>query len=154
MSKIYPVILSGGAGTRLWPESRQSYPKQLLSLVSERTMIQETGLRLTPDQGFEAPIIVSNEEHRFSIRQQLAEIGVDVTSHILEPVGRNTAAAVVTAALDAEGRDPDAVICILSADHHIRDVADFVASIKLALPSVHDGALATFGIKPDGKSVV
>lgn len=149
MTKVFPVILSGGSGTRLWPESRQSFPKQLLPLISEKTMIQETGLRLTPDQGFEAPIIISNEEHRFSIRQQLAEIDVDVTSHILEPVGRNTAAAVVTAALDAEFRDPGSVICILSADHHIENVAEFIAAIRLALPSVQDGALATFGIKPD-----
>lgn len=149
MTKVFPVILSGGSGTRLWPESRQSFPKQLLPLISEKTMIQETGLRLTPDQGFEAPIIISNEEHRFSIRQQLAEIEVDVTSHILEPVGRNTAAAVVTAALDAELRDKDSVICILSADHHIENVAEFVESIKIALPSVQGGALATFGIKPD-----
>lgn len=149
MPKVYPVILSGGSGTRLWPESRQSFPKQLLPLISEKTMIQETSLRLTPDQGFEAPIVISNEEHRFSIRHQLAEVGVDVTSHILEPVGRNTAAAVVTAALDAEKRDPGSVICVLSADHHIRVVPEFIASIKRALPSVGEGALATFGIKPD-----
>lgn len=149
MSKIFPVILSGGAGTRLWPESRQAFPKQLLPLISEKTMIQETGLRLTTEHGFEPPIIISNEEHRFSIRHQLADIDVDVTSHILEPVGRHTAAAVITAALDAEKRDPDSVICILSADHNIEDVADFIASIKLALPCVRQGALATFGIKPE-----
>lgn len=149
MAKVYPVILSGGSGTRLWPESRRSFPKQLLPLISERTMIQETALRLTQDQGFEPPIIVSNEEHRFSIRHQLSEVGLAVTSHILEPVGRNTAAAVVTAALDAAKRDADSVICILSADHHIRNVPEFIASIKLALPSVEAGALATFGIKPD-----
>src|SRR5450759_5243552 len=99
---IHPVILSGGSGTRLWPMSRSLYPKQLLALVGERSLLQETALRVIGDPGFAAPLIIANEEHRFIIAEQLREIGAVPDALVLEPVGRNTAPAASIAALRLE----------------------------------------------------
>src|SRR3954449_1128611 len=96
---IYPVILSGGSGTRLWPMSRSLYPKQLLALTGERSLLQETALRIADTSAFAAPIVVANEEHRFIIAEQLREIGVAAEALILEPLGRNTAPAACVSAL-------------------------------------------------------
>jgi mannose-1-phosphate guanylyltransferase / mannose-6-phosphate isomerase len=146
---LYPVILSGGSGTRLWPMSRAALPKQLLALASESTMVQETVRRLAglPDTG--APLIVCNNDHRFLIAEQLREIGVTPLGIYLEPVGRNTAPAAAVAALTLLKRDPDAVMLLLPADHLIRDVAAFHAAIGEGLQAVADGHLVTFGIVPD-----
>src|SRR5205085_9787680 len=95
---IYPVILSGGSGTRLWPMSRSLYPKQLLALVGEHSLLQETALRVTNHAGYAAPMVIANEEHRFIIAEQLREIGVAADALILEPVGRNTPPAACLAA--------------------------------------------------------
>ncbi len=107
---LIPVILSGGSGTRLWPLSRELYPKQLLPLVGERTMMQDTALRLAGLAGTSAPIVVCNEHHRFMVAEQLRQVGVEPRAIVLEPVGRNTAPAVAVAAILAgaqEGSDPD-----------------------------------------------
>src|SRR5512134_256787 len=122
MSKLYPVVLCGGAGSRLWPMSRQLLPKQFLPLVSERTMLQETVERLRGFAGLEPPTVVSNNEHRFLVAEQLRAIGTPPRAQILEPVGRNTAPAVAVAALALERADPEAVMLVLPADHLIRDV--------------------------------
>jgi mannose-1-phosphate guanylyltransferase/mannose-6-phosphate isomerase len=147
-SHLHPVVLCGGSGTRLWPMSRRLLPKQFLPLVSERSMLQDTVLRLS---GLETadPILVSNNEHRFLVAEQLREIGVKPGAQILEPVGRNTAPAVAAAALAAIARDPDAILLVLAADHLIRDVYRFQDAIRGAERLAAAGKLVTFGIAPD-----
>ena len=129
-----PVILAGGSGTRLWPMSRQHYPKQFLPLTGRRTMFQETLLRLDGIEGAAPPIVVSNEEHRFLALAQARQAGIDLSSLILEPVGRNTAPALSLAALalldDKEGEDPDPVMLVSPADHLIREPEAFRAATR------------------------
>ncbi|MYN17667.1 mannose-1-phosphate guanylyltransferase/mannose-6-phosphate isomerase [Rugamonas sp. FT107W] len=146
--KIYPVILSGGAGTRLWPLSRAALPKQLLPLVEQTTMLQSTVLRLAGQPQLQAPLIVCGNEHRFLVAEQLREAGVAPLGILLEPVGRNTAPAVAAAANYLLALDADAVMLVLPADHVIGDVPAFHAAIARAAGLVADGALATFGIVP------
>jgi mannose-1-phosphate guanylyltransferase/mannose-6-phosphate isomerase len=148
--KIYPVILSGGAGTRLWPLSRAVLPKQLLPLVSNRTMLQDTALRVTGGTELMAPLIVCGNEHRFMVAEQMREINVAPLGILLEPAGRNTAPAVAAAAAFLLALDPDAVMLVLPADHVIKDGAAFKQAIQHAAALVSDGALATFGIVPQG----
>jgi mannose-1-phosphate guanylyltransferase/mannose-6-phosphate isomerase len=142
--KITPVILSGGMGTRLWPLSRELYPKQLLPLVGEHTMLQET-LRRLDGVDAAAPIIVCNEAHRFLVAEQLRQMGSKPQAILLEPVGRNTAPAIALAALKAA---PDALLLVLPADHVIRDTASFKATIKVAAVAAQAGRMVTFGIVP------
>src|SRR3954449_12910461 len=118
--RIVPVILSGGSGTRLWPVSRESFPKQLWPLISERTLLQETALRAV-GPGFAPPILVCNQEHRFLIAEQLRTAGVEDARIILEPVGRNSAPAIAAAALIVAQADPDAVLWMMAADASIAD---------------------------------
>jgi len=146
--KIYPVILSGGAGTRLWPLSRAALPKQLLPLVTDKTMLQDTALRLAGREGIMQPLVVCGNEHRFLVAEQMREIGIDPLGILLEPVGRNTAPAVAAAAHYLKAIDPQAVMLVLPADHVIQDVDAFYAAILRASALVEDGALATFGIVP------
>lgn len=145
---IFPVILSGGVGSRLWPTSRALYPKQLLSLVSEQTMLQETAKRVKDPDLFAAPVIVSNDEHRFIIAQQMREAGLAPLAHLLEPMGRNTAPAAAAAAALVQAHDPKGVILILPADHHIRDVQAFHAAVAKGAQLAREGKLVTFGIVP------
>ncbi|TFW36012.1 mannose-1-phosphate guanylyltransferase/mannose-6-phosphate isomerase [Massilia horti] len=146
--KIYPVILSGGAGTRLWPLSRAVMPKQLLPLVSDKTMLQETALRVSGWPGLMAPLVVCGNEHRFLVAEQLREAGVTPLGILLEPVGRNTAPAVAAAAHYLKALDPEAVMLVLPADHVILDNEAFKAAVERAADLVSRGALATFGIVP------
>ena len=144
---LIPVILSGGAGTRLWPLSRELLPKQLLALTGERTMIQETAARLRGFPDATAPIVVCNEAHRFLVAEQLREMGLPPAAILLEPVGRNTAPAIALAAHAArQVAGDDAVILVLPADHVLGDLAAFQGAIKRALPAAAAGKLVAFGI--------
>ncbi len=143
---VFPVILSGGAGTRLWPLSREMYPKQLLALTSRHSMLQETASRLAGIAGARPPIVVCNEAHRFTVAEQLRELGMDPSAILLEPAGRNTAPAVALAALKAQELDPDATIVVAPADHVIRDMRTFQQAAEVAATLAQSGKLVTFGI--------
>jgi mannose-1-phosphate guanylyltransferase / mannose-6-phosphate isomerase len=145
---LCPVILSGGAGTRLWPLSRELYPKQLLPLVGRHTMLQDTVRRLV-GLSAEPPMVVANEAHRFLVAEQLREINCTPRAIVLEPRGRNTAPAIALAAHAALAADEgDSLLLVLPADHVIRDVGAFHAAVELATAAARAGALATFGIVP------
>ncbi|MGV8935016.1 MAG: mannose-1-phosphate guanylyltransferase/mannose-6-phosphate isomerase [Gallionellaceae bacterium] len=146
---LYPVILSGGSGTRLWPLSRAALPKQFLPLVTDKTMFQETLLRLQGFPGMAAPLLICNNEHRFLAAEQLRDINIQPLSLILEPMGRNTAPAVATAAFAALAKDTDAMLLVLPADHLIQNTQGFHSAINAALALAQQDKLVTFGIKPD-----
>ncbi len=145
---IIPVILAGGSGTRLWPLSRQHYPKQLLKLFGDKTMLQQTLLRLTGLSDLAAPIVVCNVEHRFMVAEQLHEIGLTDSAIILEPLARNTAPALALAALHARDKATNPTLLVLSADHMIRDVEQFQRAVKIAVEAAEQNHLVTFGVHP------
>ena len=145
---IHPVILSGGSGTRLWPVSRSLYPKQLLPLVSDNSLLQETARRLAGRPGIAAPLVICNSDHRFIIAEQLRAIAVEPADIVLEPVGRNTAPAVAVAALAIQKQDPEGVLAVLPADHAIADSDGFARAIHHAAGLARQGYLVTFGIEP------
>jgi mannose-1-phosphate guanylyltransferase/mannose-6-phosphate isomerase len=151
-SEFVPVILSGGSGTRLWPLSREQLPKQLLALVgNDRTMLQDTVSRVRGFPAVHAPIVVCNEEHRFLIADQLAEMGVADARILLEPIGRNTAPAVALAAeVSLAETEPtkDPLLLVLPADHVIADAAAFRIAVTVAAPFATAGKLVTFGVVP------
>lgn len=146
---LTPVLLSGGVGSRLWPVSRESHPKQFLALAGELTMLQET-LQRTSGLETEAasPIVVCNEEHRFMVAEQLRQLDLHASSLILEPQGRNTAPALALAAIQAVATDPESILLVLPADHLITDVEAFVAAVEKSLPLASEGRLMTFGVVP------
>ncbi len=145
---LQPVLLSGGSGTRLWPLSREAYPKQFLALVGERTMLQETWLRVAP-LATAPPIVVANEEHRFLAAEQLRLVGVEGAPILLEPVGRNTAPAIAAAAMQALAGGDDALLLVLPSDHVVRDADAFRAAVATARAAAEGGALVIFGIVPE-----
>jgi mannose-1-phosphate guanylyltransferase/mannose-6-phosphate isomerase len=147
---LYPVILSGGSGSRLWPLSREHYPKPLLPLVSEKTLLQETACRLDDIEGQGDAVYVCNEEHRFLVAEQVAQIGKKPATIILEPEGRNTAPALTLAALYLLKLDPDAVMVVMPADHVMTEPQQFVTAVRQGSVIAEQGALVTFGIVPAG----
>ena len=147
---ITPVILSGGAGTRLWPMSRKHFPKQFLPLAGQRTMLQETAMRVDAAQRFTAPLVVCNEEHRFLVAEQIRSAELDLQAILLEPVGRNTAPAIAAAALHLLADDPDALMLVLPSDHVVQNVKAFRCAATIAGEAADAGHLVTFGIKPGG----
>ena len=144
---IVPVILSGGAGTRLWPMSRPERPKQLLALTAQETMLQLTAQRTPSGERFAAPIVVANAAHADEVEAQLIAVGMRPSALILEPVGRNTAPAIALAAIAAGSGD--APLLVMPSDHVIADVPAFHAAIDAALPLVEAGWLVTFGVSAD-----
>ncbi|WP_367381306.1 mannose-1-phosphate guanylyltransferase/mannose-6-phosphate isomerase [Stenotrophomonas cyclobalanopsidis] len=149
MSNIQPVILSGGSGTRLWPLSRESYPKQFLPLAGQLTMLQATWQRVAPIAS-RGPLVIANEEHRFVAAEQLQQVGAAPAAIILEPVGRNTAPAIAVAALEATRDGADALLLVLPSDHVITDEAAFRSAVQAAASAAEAGKLVTFGIVPTG----
>lgn len=149
-SPLIPVILCGGCGTRLWPLSREMYPKQFLRLLGEKTLLQQTVQRLQGIDGMSAPLLVCNESSRFVAAEQLRDIGVEGASIILEPMRRNTAPAIAVAALHALATGSDPVLLVLPSDHVIKDQAAFGAAIAIAKGAAIEGNLVTFGVSPLG----
>ncbi len=145
---LIPVLLSGGVGSRLWPVSRESYPKQFLPLAGEQSMLLQTLARVSGLDAVAEPLVVCNDDHRFMVAEQLRSQGQRASAIVLEPVGRNTAPAVAVAALQALSQDPEAVLLVLPADHVIKDVAAFQAAVAAGLPQAQAGKLVTFGIVP------
>ena len=144
---IVPVILSGGSGTRLWPLSRQLHPKQFINLIDERTLFQNTILRLP--EGLSEPLIICNEEHRFLAAEQLREINKSNIEIILEPTGKNTAPAITLSALKLINSGDDPILLVLSADHLIKNIKEFHRSIEIASEIAKNDKLITFGVVPD-----
>jgi mannose-1-phosphate guanylyltransferase/mannose-6-phosphate isomerase len=148
MTTLQPVLLSGGSGTRLWPLSREAYPKQFLPLAGDDTMLQATWLRVA-DLAGAAPIVVANEEHRFLAAEQLRQVGAPSGAIVLEPVGRNTAPAIAAAALQATADGADPLLLVLPSDHVVRDAWAFRDAVRRASAAAEAGALVTFGIVPE-----
>jgi mannose-1-phosphate guanylyltransferase/mannose-6-phosphate isomerase len=149
MKKILPVILAGGSGTRLWPLSREQYPKQFLKLIDEWTLLQGTALRANALQGGLPPLVICSEKHRFIVAEQLRETGIDGAQILLEPEGRNTAPAAAAAAhYAAEKYGPDTVVFLMAADHVIADQDAFGTSVKAAVGAAVLGRIVAFGVVP------
>ncbi|AVF35756.1 mannose-1-phosphate guanylyltransferase/mannose-6-phosphate isomerase [Rahnella sikkimica] len=146
---ILPVIMAGGTGSRLWPMSRELYPKQFLRLHGEQSMLQETVTRLK-GLGASEPLVICNEEHRFLVAEQLRQINRLSKNIILEPVGRNTAPAITLAALSAIDENSDPLLLVLAADHVIENTEAFHQAVQSAIPFAEQGKLVTFGIVPTG----
>ena len=146
--RVIPVILCGGEGTRLWPLSRGFSPKQLLALVDEYSLLQNTAMRFAEHPNVTSPIIVCNEEHRFLVAEQLRKIEIEALSIILEPVGRNTAPAAALAAHDALKLEDDAVLVVLPSDHVVERGRELHDALSKAIDLASEGALVTFGVVP------
>ena len=147
MALIYPVILCGGAGTRLWPLSRQSMPKQFLNLTDRQSLFQQAALRVSGPE-FEDPLVITANDYRFIAAQQLADVGIKSSAVLLEPSPKNTAPAILAAAGKIFDEDPDALILVVSSDHYIPDRLAFIERVVLAKKSAEAGCIVTFGIKP------
>lgn len=152
MNAIYPVILSGGSGTRLWPLSRAMYPKQFIRFFSDQgsSFLAATLKRLGSEEGFARPTIVCNNDHRFLVKEEAESAGVTPRAIVLEPVARNTAPAVAVAALMVEREDPAGVLVVMPSDHVIKDEPGFVAAVRRAAEVAETGKLVLFGITPSG----
>src|ERR1700710_81136 len=147
-SLIVPLIMCGGAGTRLWPASREGRPKQFLPLFGVRSTFQDTVLRVAEATLFERPIVITNTAYRFMVLEQLAEIGIEADV-LLEPMRRDSGPAIAAGAAFAQRRDADAVVLALAADHVVRDAAAFVAACRRGLVAADAGSIVTFGIEPE-----
>ncbi len=150
MAMIIPVILSGGSGSRLWPLSRQLYPKQLLALTGENTLIQQTANRIRGMEEAAPPIVICNHEHRFLVAEQIQATGIEPGAIILEPVGRNTAPAVAVAAFHALEKGENPLLLVLPADHVIKRLDVFQDAVQAGTDHASRGSMITFGIVPTG----
>jgi mannose-1-phosphate guanylyltransferase/mannose-6-phosphate isomerase len=152
---IQAVVLSGGSGTRLWPFSREAYPKQFLTLASDKTLFQETISRVSHWSGEQdnweicSPLVVCNEMHRFLAAEQLRQLGLENSLILLEPTGKNTAPALTLAALCAMAEEKNPVLVVLPSDHYVQDIMGFQERLKEAIALAVDGCIVTFGIVPD-----
>lgn len=147
--KLFPVLLCGGPGTRLWPLSRADAPKPLLSLAGGRTPLQVAAARVGDAARFEPPIVAASAQHRFLVAEQLRELGTAGATILLEPVARNTAPAIAAAALAASAKDPDAILLVMPTDHHLPDTDAFLAAVSAGLDAAEQGSLVLFGLEPD-----
>nr|WP_319248483.1 mannose-1-phosphate guanylyltransferase/mannose-6-phosphate isomerase [uncultured Celeribacter sp.] len=147
---IFPVLLCGGSGTRLWPLSRKSYPKQFVPLVGEETLFQASAKRFSSTEllSFAPPVVLTGSDFRFIVTEQLQSVGIDPGAILIEPEGRNTAPAVLAAALHLQAQDPEAVMLVAPSDHVVPDTAAFQAAVLRGLDAVEAGKLVTFGIQP------
>ncbi|SDF41430.1 mannose-1-phosphate guanylyltransferase/mannose-6-phosphate isomerase [Thalassobaculum litoreum] len=148
MTTIHPVLLSGGAGTRLWPLSRTAYPKQFLTLQGDHSLLQTTALRVCDPATFAPPLVVANTEHRFIVAEQLRAVGIEPAAILLEPAARGSAPAALAAALHLLAGDADAVLLLLAADHAMTRPQAFRDAVATALPAARGGRIVTFGISP------
>src|SRR3954462_716171 len=146
--RIIPLIMCGGAGTRLWPASREVRPKQFLPLFGARSTFQDTIQRVSDPALFERPIIITNAAYRFMVLEQLAEIGSEADV-LLEPMRRDSGPAIAAGAAFAQIRDGEAVVLALAADHVVRDTAAFIAACRQGLVAAEVGRIVTFGVQPD-----
>ena len=145
---IFPVILAGGSGSRLWPLSRERYPKQFLPLIGKQSLLQDTLSMTQGRRDCAQPLVIGNEAHRFIFAQQAQEIGCSLRAIVLEPTARNTAPAVAVAAVMLAAENPDALLLVLPADHSFGDRAAFMNAVSAAAPAAADGRLVTFGVQP------
>ena len=146
-STIHPVLLCGGSGTRLWPVSRKRFPKQFGKLIGDRSLFEASVSRLS-GEGFAAPLVVTGEELRFLVLEQLAHMQTDPAGILIEPEGKNTAPAILAAALWLQRMDPEALMLVAPTDHIIPDGPAFQEAVKAAAGAAKTGALVTFGIAP------
>lgn len=149
--QILPVLLAGGSGTRLWPLSRKSFPKQFSNVVGEQTLFQQSALRLcTSDRlTFASPMTLTNADYRFIVGEQLQAVGIDPGAILIEPSGKNTAPAILVASLFAAKQNPDAILLVAPSDHVISDIDEFHKVVTAGLEAVTSGKIVTFGISPD-----
>ena len=145
---LIPVLMCGGAGTRLWPVSRESMPKQFVPLIGERSTFQQTLARIADPTLFARPIVITNTDFRFTVAEQLREIGVEADI-VLEPARRDSGPAIAAAATFARQREDDAVLVALAADHVVTDAVAFVAACRAGRAAAASGRIVTFGIRPD-----
>ena len=150
MVKVYPVLLAGGSGTRLWPLSRKSYPKQFSNFIGEKTLFQSSAQRLTSSDTLEfAPhVTLTNSDFRFIVGEQLQEVGIDPGPILIEPEAKNTAAAILAASIFAGTENQNAVLLVAPSDHVIPDIKDFHNAIKVGISHTQNRKLVTFGINP------
>jgi len=146
MGAVVPIILAGGSGTRLWPVSRQSFPKQFAPLIGSLSLFQQAVLRVTDDT-FAEPLIITSEKYRFLVTNQLDAIGISADI-VIEPVGKNTAPAVLAAAIIAQKSDIDATLLVMPSDHHISESEEFLETIAAGITTANSGGVVTFGVKP------
>jgi len=148
MAVLLPVILAGGSGTRLWPLSRAEKPKQFLSLISDKSLLQETVQRTKAFTDVLPPLVICNHQHRFLVAEQLQEMGVKPSAIIIEPMGRNTAPAITIAALFAQERFKEALLCVMPSDHVIGRLENFYQALEVARRQASHNKLITLGIVP------
>ena len=148
---VIPIILCGGSGTRLWPLSRESYPKQFLSLISKKgkSLLQETQERILDLKDILDPILICNEEHRFIVAEQMRSININPYAILLEPFGKNTAPAIALAAIKALEKENDPILLVLASDHDIKNKPEFLKAIKKGVDLASKEKLITFGIIPN-----
>src|SRR5947209_8940925 len=146
--RIVPLIMCGGAGTRLWPASREIHPKQFLPLFGARSTFQNTLVRVSDPTLFERPIVVTNKAYRFMVLEQLGEIGIEADV-LLEPMRRDSGPAIAAGAAFAQARDKDAIVLALAADHVVRDTPAFLAACREGLTAAEAGNIVTFGVQPE-----
>ncbi|SDK77322.1 mannose-1-phosphate guanylyltransferase/mannose-6-phosphate isomerase [Paracoccus chinensis] len=148
MTRVIPVLLSGGSGTRLWPVSRKSFPKQFAPLVGEQSLFQASACRLSGPR-YAEPLVLTNADFRFIVTEQLAEVGITPAAILIEPAGRNTAPAILAAALHLAESDPEALLLVAPSDHVVPDAEAFGRAVDRGLPLAREGRIVTFGIEPD-----